>query len=172
MVSSETVYKTKKCLVKSGKDKAGKNRAENGKVLCGKYTSTCRRVLECFPQDAPPSGGHPLRAWRTPPMPFRQKRRRIRANVRSTNDTKDKTDATNSASPAAFVASVRLLVLTALPEHDGRNAAGQGRPDAHTRAPRLLTRPRQRFPRIPFLPGRPTRYPRDRSRPSCLSAPG
>ena len=50
MVSSETVYKTKKCLVKSGKDKSPPRRAESTSVPCGAYLSTCRRVLEYSPQ--------------------------------------------------------------------------------------------------------------------------
>ena len=50
MVSSETVYKTKKCLVKSGKDKAREGRVEGASVLCGEHLSTLRQVLEYSPQ--------------------------------------------------------------------------------------------------------------------------
>ena len=63
MVSSETVYKTKKCLVKSGKDnphpplpKAPPRRAESVSVLCGEYSSTLRKVRFRSPQGIrPPS---------------------------------------------------------------------------------------------------------------------
>ena len=45
MVSSETVYKTKKCLVKSGKDMSADGLALAATVLCAEYSSTCRKVL-------------------------------------------------------------------------------------------------------------------------------